>query len=231
MQRKAQSNDGQRLKLLENIVAHADIPAPNGTRLFDETTIQRTTDLSERLAAAIETRDAHLTARRQLRTQQITGTRNLKQMIRITWDMILYRVRAGTLPASALGLFGLSVEGNRPGPGDPREWIARGNRLISADSQLENSGYPAITEPSRVELQSEVERLQTITIAKESEENRLTGSREALRAIRTETENLIQEIVFRITIAYQNEPRIQRRQTMRVLGFRFGTQPSEPIAS
>lgn len=225
MRRKKETNDAQRLKQLSNLIQHTEIAGPDGTSIFDESFRRRLGDMFEQFTSILENRNTLLSRLRQARTDEFRERDKLIQMVRNAWNTVLYRVKGKAMPRSQTSLYGLSVDGRRPGKGDTPDWINRARAVIAGDQEAETNGYPPISDPDRESLQQQIDAARSHQIGAETASRALNELRTNLATIRRETHHLIREAVFAMTNAYRNESPIAKRNAMRTLGFRFGNLP------
>jgi len=235
MIRKVETNDAGRITQLSNLIEHAEISGPDGSRIFTESLVSRLAESHRQLIVTRETHNATLSRLREARSREDLEKEKLIQTVRNAWNTVLSRVKAFALPASRMSLYGLSASGKRPTRGDTRRWISLANQVIAGDTEAENLGIQPLGEPDRETIQQQIDLARQHQLAAETEKARLAVLRKDLKRMRTEAVYLIREAILAVESAHRNDEPVTRRNKMRVLGFQFETPTeteteTEPIA-
>ena len=228
MRRKKIKSDRARIQLLEKLATQNGLTGPRGEPIFPESIRTRIRALYPRLRSDLTERDAASSTWRNAVETRNQRTKTLSDQVRNAWNILRNRIRTGMLTRASLPLFGMEPKGRYPKPTTPDAWLVVARTLIEGDVQAEARGVPPLTEPDRATIESLIERAGAGITGAENALTALTATRERLSRARTETDDLIAEILLIIQIVFRKQPAIAKRQAMRTLGFQLTGKEREP---
>jgi len=229
MRRKKIKSDSARIQLLETLTSQEALTGPRGEAIFPESIRTRIRAIHQRFQSDLTTRNAAFSHWRNAVETRNRITANLADQVRCCWSILRNRIRTGTLTRASLPHFGMGPKGRNPKPTTPSAWIVVARALIEGDEKAESRGLPPLTEPNRATIESLIETAMAGITATENAHTALHTTRARLGRTRTETDDLIAEIILLIRLAYRKQPEVAMRHAMRTLGFQFlGDEQTEP---
>jgi len=218
MKRYDYRSDDLRLTHLKTILANRDLTNPSGQPILPEPSLTRTEQLTEALETALRLRNDALTERRATSRARRQQQARLLPLIRASWDNLVGQVKAGILAASELTRYGLGATGKRPQPAKIREWLELAQLLIES----------AVLVIDKEAFTLEIDRAQNTEIEAEHATAELRERRNAVAAIRTEVDEHLRTTAMQIRTSLYGAPRADQRNAMRILGYRFRGEPTQP---
>jgi len=229
MKRKPVGSDTERLKLITNLAAHPEITNPNGAILLDTETMAALQTLIASFGTTLEERKQSIYARREARQALTRKLTDLETTVRVFWRTVRGWVTCGKADPACFVLHGLSTTGTQPSVSSERNWIAIAKQVVNGNTVAEGQGLPAMDQAERENL---LQIIETVTSQIETLEQKKDGERAALRrliGIRTEVDHTVRDVVLQIERAFLGHEPVDKRETMKILGFAFQSdQPEEP---
>jgi len=228
MKRKKIQSDSERLKLLTNLVAHAEITNPSGSPVFGPHTITHIQALVDTFTDAVAARKESIYTRRDGRLELERALTELKTEIRILWRTIRGWVHIGEAPPTRFVLYRLDPNGNQPGYTGSRGWLRLGDQIVAGDLIAEASGSQSLGAADRTKLTGSITRVSEAIENLERGSSRENKSIQQPATIRDRVDKEIRKVAMRIEIAFIEHTALSKRKTMRVLGFAFVGDPRGP---
>jgi len=218
MRRRDVQSDELRLTHLKTILTNRDLTGPSGQPILPERHLTKTEQLTEALETALRLRNEALTEWRATSRARRYQQGRLLPLIRASWDNLVGQVKAGLLPESELVRYGLGATGKRPRPAKIRAWLELAQPLIES----------AVLVIDKEAFLLEMDKARNAEIEAEQATAALRERRNALAAIRAEVDEHLCTTAMQIRTRLYGTPRADQRNAMRILGYRFRAEPTQP---
>ena len=229
MKRRYPTSDKSRLKQLTTIAANRDQATQNGSLLLPESQAVEVETLIQSFTETLGNRDQAEYERRKAATERDQRVDRLEILIRNFWNMIHHRVKTGVWGTASFSLYNLAASGNRPRLKDDRDKLNAAQRLIEGDIEAEARGLPKMADPSREDLQAQLELAVTAIGEVEKADMILKESQKRLKTLRSEINFLIRKVANLLKVNLLEEEPATRRRTMRTFGYRFENESIQEV--
>lgn len=131
-------------------------------------------------------------------------------------------------PAEVLTYYGLPLDGNIPHPDSSSEWLKLAADIILGDVRAIADSYPAMLNPSAVEIQASLDKAQGEYDDFAMADREHDQAQAAIAALRPQADEFINEVYDQLAFALRKMDNASQRRVMRTYGYRYDYSPGEP---
>ena len=169
-----------------------------------------------------------LSARMKEVRESNVAIEKLKDHILDTFEVLKRRTRRMGHPAEVLNYYELPLDGTNPKPSSREEWLKLGADLILGDAKAVTDGYPAMLNPSAVELQVALEKAKKDFDELAMADRAYDQAQAVVANLRPQAEEYINEIYDHLAFALRKMDNPSQRRVMRTYGYKYEYSHGEP---
>ena len=225
--RYATSDFGKIINLKKILVTGAQDIA-NGNPLVQQATLDEITAFLPDYESDYSIVDLKLNARMKAVRESNASMEILKMHILDIWEGVRRRNKRMALPAEVLNFYGLPLDGTNPKFPTREKWIQMGNEVVTGDTSAVAAGYPAILNPSIVELQTAIDKAQSDLNEVSAADRAYDLAQAAVAEHRPQADEFINEIYDQLMFALRKMDNPSQRRVIRTYGYNYEYSPDEP---
>lgn len=198
-----------------------------GLNFVEAATLDAVESLIARFEPAYRNLNSRLGQRIKETEGKVTALGELQAGVRDFWEVGKRMVARKKLSTALLAYYGLGQDGGVPRSAAETSWLDFGANIVKGDAEAIAAGYPAMSNPSAVEIADLLARAQLEANQVGGTDRALDTAQETVSLMRPEVDALIHEVMeqLRYTLRKKDEP--SQRRIMRTYGAKFSYLPGE----
>ena len=225
---KAPRGDKTRFAFLNTTKATAEQDIAAGNLFIEPETLDAVAAFLPEFLEKMETVSGALSGREKEVREQNDALETLETYTRDLWAVLFRRVHRLNEPAEVFTYYQLPLSGVMPRSLINAEWLHIAKEVVAGDALAVAAGYPAIINPSSIELAEIVQTAESeygdVAVA----DRAYDIAQEELAELRTAADSHIQEVMDQLRFALRKKDAPSRRRIIRTYGATYKYAEGEP---
>jgi len=215
--------------LIDNIITKATQDAPLGIKYILDDTLTALIAFIAIFTAAINDAEAKLKARMKETGEQTPAFKKLKTTEMDLIQVAKKRIERNDEPTDNLRFYAMNLEGEGPNPTSMDDMIKVALQLITGDAEAVAAGFPAMLNPSALELQTALDTARNERSDVKEAETAYDRAQQVLSDHGVTADDHIRECVDEMKFGLRHEDDSSFRRIMRTYGFKYESEPGEEL--
>lgn len=224
----APENDVARAAFLQRAATTGQADITAGNSYLSQATIDAAAALGASLSSAMQAVASDQSSRSREVRQRNEAVAALATYVRDFWEVARRRAHRLGQPAEVLTFYGLPLDGVSPNPTRHDEWLATAANIINGDAEAVAAGYPAMSNPSALELTAVLTTAQTEVGEADAADRSFDQAQEALADLRVQADQMLADVMAELRFTLRRKDAASQRRIMRTYGATFSYLDGEP---